>query len=238
MVQDFAMTALLEEEDVADEQLERPIHTQGPPPFFPEPPDDTGDDDRHGDNEPPPEPPLRQARLAMLIVLGAEAMFFASLIGAFLVYRLSHVQWAPAALPRLPVGITGLNTLVLLASAYTMWQANRHVRAGEQRRLVQRLRWTTLLGAVFLTVQGSEWLRLMQGGLTVSSGMYGATFYTLIGCHALHVLGAVLWLVAVLWRAWRQRYTSTQYVGVALCGMCWYFIVALWPVLYGLVYLL
>jgi heme/copper-type cytochrome/quinol oxidase subunit 3 len=94
-----------------------------------------------------------------------------------------------------------------------------------------------VLGAVFLAVQGIEWLRLIHFGLTVSSSVYGGLFYTLIGFHALHVVGALLWLMCVWLLAKRGRFTRDRHTGVQTCAMYWLFVVGLWPVLYGLVYL-
>ncbi|GIX48115.1 MAG: cytochrome c oxidase subunit 3 [Candidatus Tectimicrobiota bacterium] len=211
------------------------VRPQGPPPRVPEPPggDDWGD--HHGDED-AFRPPLSNACLGMLVFLGAETMFFAGLIGTFLVFRVASEAWPPPAMPRLPVGVTGLNTLVLLASAYTMWQAQQAARRGLLRRLLHGLGLTALLGVTFLLVQGYEWMRLLGFGLTLASGVYGATFYTLIGCHALHVCGAVLWLLGVTLRAWRGRMALPS-TGLTLCGMYWYYVVGLWPVLYTLVYL-
>ena len=70
-------------------------------------------------------------------------------------------------------------------------RALRAVRADDQGALVRRLGWTWALGVLFLFIQGVEWTRLVHYGLGVSSGIYGATFYTLIGVHGAHVLGAV-----------------------------------------------
>ena len=69
------------------------------------------------------------------------------------------------------------------------------------------LAWTWGLGVLFLVIQGVEWTRLVHFGLRVSSGIYGATFYTLIGVHGAHVLGAAAWLGGVLWLAGRGRFT-------------------------------
>ncbi len=183
------------------------------------------------------EPIISNARLGLLMFLAAEAMFFAGLIGAFLVFRLGSTAWPPPFQPRLPVVVTGINTVILLLSGVTMHWALRAIRSGKLLRLMRYL-WTTLiLGALFLTIQGYEWIRLLQFGLTVSSGIYGATFYTLIGCHGLHVFGAVIWLVAVLIQARRGRFTVRSHTGVEICGMYWTFVVGLWPILYGLVYL-
>ena len=210
---------------------------QSPPPFYPEPPDDCGDGDSRGDDGQDGGPPISNGRLGMLMFLGAETMYFAGLIGAFLVYRLSNQTWPPPTLPRLPVLVTGFNTVILLYSAVTMWRAQRLLRAGRQRHGLRFLWLTGALGVVFLLIQGYEWTRLLSFGLTMASGVYGATFYILIGSHGVHVSGAVIWLLIVSCRTWTGYFNATRYMGLALCGMYWYYVVALWPVLYGLVYL-
>src|SRR3970282_1415886 len=114
--------------------------------------------------------------------------------------------------------------------------SDRHQLPGAAReRLVHALRltqWlvaTALLGVVFLCIQGYEWIRLVQFGLKVSSSVYGATFYTLIGCHGLHVLGAGMWLMGVSMRAHGGRYTAQRHTGVELWAMYWTFVVSFWP---------
>jgi heme/copper-type cytochrome/quinol oxidase subunit 3 len=67
--------------------------------------------------------------------------------------------------------------------------------------------------------------------------MYGATFYTLIGCHGLHVLAAVLWLGIVLLQARRGKFSPQHLIGVEICAMYWYYVGAVWVVLFPLVYL-
>jgi len=196
-----------------------------------------------GGGEPPSppiateEPIIGNSRLALLMFLGAEAMFFAGLIGAFIVFRVASTIWPPAFQPRLPVAVTGVNTLILLLSGLTMRRAVKAILAGQSGRLIRYLGTTAVLGLLFLAIQGYEWVRLIHFGLTLSSGVYGATFYTLIGCHGVHVLGAVIWLLVVLALARRGSFTASRHTGVVLCGMYWTFVVALWPILYGLVYL-
>ncbi len=206
-----------------------------PPPSIPRGPDDDGaplgQPGRH-------QPVVSNAVLGMLMFLAFEAMFFAGLLGAFLVFRLSSPSWPPPGEPYLPIMVTWVNTGVLVASAYSVRGAHRAIRGGDPRGLVRGLGATALLGAVFLAVQGSEWVRLVQHGLTLRSGTYGATFYTLIGCHGLHVLAAVLWLAAVLLLARRGRFSREQHVGIQLCKMYWMFVVGLWLVLFPSVYLM
>lgn len=193
-----------------------------------------------GGGPPPPfrgEPLISNAQLGVMMLIGAEIMFFAGLVGTFLVLRLSAEVWPPPSQPRLPVLVTGLNSLGLLASGLTMHLALREIRSNHRAELVRWLGWTGLLGFLFLCVQGYEWLRLIRFGLTMTSSVYGSTFYGLIGLHGLHVLGGLLWLGIVYWRARARRYSALSMTDVEVCSMYWTFVVALWPVLYGLVYL-
>jgi heme/copper-type cytochrome/quinol oxidase subunit 3 len=171
----------------------------------------------------------------MALFLAAEVMFFAGLISAFAVLRAQAPVWPPSGQPRLPVLATGLNTAVLLLSAWTMHRA----LAGRDRGERDLLRWlsaTAMLGAVFLGVQGAEWVRMIQFGLTTSSSLYGATFYALVGAHGLHVLGALVALLAVRHGAARGRYQPGDSAALRPMAMYWMFVVAVWPLLYLLVY--
>jgi cytochrome c oxidase subunit 3 len=180
--------------------------------------------------------PVENGVLGMAIFLATEAMLFAALISAFLILRAGSAAWPPPGQPRLPVALTGLGTLVLLASAFTMWQAAETSRRAERDRVLGWLGATALLGTTFLTVQGTEWVRLFEHGLRASSGVYGGTFYTLIGCHALHVLAAVLTLLYVLARTARRGLEPGR-ATLDACRLYWLFVVGVWPILYALVYL-
>jgi len=199
------------------------------------PPAEGGGDD--GRDPTPHRPRLDNARLGMLFFLSAETMFFAGLISAFFVLRLSAPVWPPPLQPRLPVLVTGINTLILLASSAAMIAALRAMRRADGRALVERLSATAALGVLFLAVQGFEWARLIHYGLTVTSGAYGATFYTVIGIHAAHVVGALLWLGVTLLLAARGRYLDGEVAGLRSCATYWHYVVGLWPILYVAVYL-
>ena len=222
------MTALLETPPI-------PRRTNGH--LLPPPPPTGGGDG--SDRDPAPRRPgLDNLRLAILFFIGAEAMFFAALISALFVLRLGTAVWPPPLQPRLPVGVTGINTLVLLASSWAMLAAGRALRNDDRRALIRGLATAAALGTLFLAVQGYEWVRLVGFGLTVSSGTYGTTFYTLIGTHALHVFGALIWLGVTLGLATRGRFAGGRTSPVRACAMYWHFVVGLWPILYVAVYLL
>jgi heme/copper-type cytochrome/quinol oxidase subunit 3 len=223
-------------DDVREERVARPSGLEmGPSPPAIDPPFGWGDP--FASPGPADGPPVSNARLGMAIFLSFEAMLFAGLIGAFLMFRMGSAFWPPPGQPRLPIAVTWVNTAILLFSGYTMRSALGAARIGDPRALGSALSGTALLGTLFLAVQGTEWLRLIRHGLTMQAGIYGATFYTLIGFHGLHVLGAVIWLAIVRLGMRRGRLAAGGWVGVELCGMYWYFVVALWPILFGLVYL-
>jgi cytochrome c oxidase subunit III len=214
--------------------VERPRRTNG---HVPPPPPPTGGGDG-SDREPGPRRPLLDnVRLAMLFLICGEVMFFGGLVSAFLVLRVTAAQWPPPLQPRLPVGVTGINTLVLLGSSVAMAAAIRALDRRDTRTLVRRLLLAGGLGAAFLLVQGYEWIRLVSYGLTVSSGAYGTTFYTVIGTHAAHVAAALVWVGVTAWLASRDRFLDGRAGVLRACAIYWHFVVALWPFLYVAVYL-
>ena len=214
--------------------VERPRRSNG---HVPPPPPPTGGGDGP-DREPGPRRPLLDnVRLAMLFLICGEVMFFGGLVSAFLVLRVTAAQWPPPLQPRLPVGVTGVNTLVLLASSVAMVAAMRALDGRDARALVRRLLLAGGLGAAFLLVQGYEWVRLVSYGLTVWSGAYGTTFYTVIGTHAAHVVAAVVWVAVTAWLAGAGRITEGRAGVLQACAIYWHFVVALWPILYVAVYL-
>ncbi len=164
-------------------------------------------------------------------------MLFAGLVGTYLVFRLSAHDWPPADLPRLPLALTIANTLLLLASAVPMTWALRAFGREDGEGVRRGIVATAAMGGVFLAVQGFEWARLVAHGLTLGSSIYGATFYLLIGTHAAHVLGAVSWLAVLAWMARRGALTVERRGALEMCAVYWYFVCALWVVLFLLVYL-
>jgi len=171
--------------------------------------------------------------LGVVILVATEIMFFAGLVSAFLIGRAGARVWPPPDQPRLPVEATALNTAVLLASGILLYLAGRRSEAWS-RRLHTLLPWAAALGALFVALQGVEWVRLVRFGLTMTSSTYGGFFYVVVGAHALHVLAgllALLWVTRVLYRG-QPGWETFRAVRIF-----WYFVVGLWPILYGLVYL-
>lgn len=204
---------------------------------LPPPPPPTGGGDGPDGDPSPRRTAFDNAVLATLFFIGAETMLFSGLVFSFWILRLAAPAWPPPLQPRLPLGLTALNTAVLLASSFAMAAGLRAIQTG-RAGAVRRLAAAAGLGALFVCVQGYEWVRLIGFGLTAASGAYGTTFYTLIGAHGLHVLGAILWLGVTLRLAARGRFADGRTAGLRACALYWHFVVALWPILYVSVYLL
>ena len=175
--------------------------------------------------------------IGVMIFMGTEVMFFAGLITAFVILRAGAMAWPPPGQPRLPLGVSGVNAIVLIVSGFAMYRAVREVRSDRRESAIKWLIATATLGATFLAVQGFEWLRLVSYGLTVSSSLYGGIFYTAVGAHGLHVAGAIVALLFVIRGALAGRYSSRDCHRVEACWLYWSFVVMLWPVLYVLLYL-
>ena len=191
--------------------------------------------DRH-DPPPPASSSIHAVQLGVLLFIGSEIMLFAGLLAVYTAFRFGNLTW-PSAQLYLPVKITWVNTFFLLSSCYAMRQAVRAGRHDRQDHLVRYLTVTALLGTLFVSIQGYEWTQLIRDGFTITTGVYGATFYLLIGCHALHVFGAVVWLLVVVWLARQGRFPSHRFIGVEVCAWYWYFVGGLWVLLFALIYL-
>ena len=184
-------------------------------------------------------PPVSNGRLAIVMLMVAETMLFTTLLGGYIVLRGAGGPWPPPGLPRLPLAVTWVNTVVLMASCWTMYRAWKALggHPPEPRQLRYSLAETALLGSTFLTIQGTEWVRLVRFGLTLSAGVYGATFYLLIGLHGLHVLAAVVWLLWLALRVRGDRFTLKRAAPADLCALYWFYVCGLWAVLFPVVYL-
>lgn len=177
--------------------------------------------------------------LGILFFLTTEVMFFAGLISAYLVNR-AGVRWPPIDQPRLPVEMTTVNTFILLSSAVTLFLFWKNFNKALSENFPLKISWlllTIFLGAIFISIQGNEWIKLLSYGLTTTSSIYGAFFYTIIGAHGFHVLIGIALLLYSFFKIKNSFSPQDSKNIVAVCSLYWCFVVGIWPVLYVLVYL-
>ncbi|MEW6467686.1 MAG: heme-copper oxidase subunit III [Bacteroidota bacterium] len=178
---------------------------------------------------------ISNGMLGMVLFLSVEVMLFAGFISAYLVNRSAAMSWPPPGQPRLPVEVTFVNTLVLLASAVVLFLFGRKYRLSQSRALLFA---AMFLGTAFLAIQGSEWARLISYGLTTSSSLYGAFFYTIIGAHALHAAAGLILLAYLYRKLGKALPEEVKADRIRVCALYWYFVAGVWPPLYALVYLM
>jgi heme/copper-type cytochrome/quinol oxidase subunit 3 len=172
----------------------------------------------------------------MWLFLATEVMFFGGLIAAFLHYKVRNPS--PAEVALLDVTLVGVNTFVLLTSSLTVVLGLAAIRRGEKSRLSAYLALTCLLGLGFLGGQGFEFVALYREGLTLTSSLFGSSFFTLTGFHGLHVLIGIVWAASTLVKALRGGYSAEDNVGVEVFGLYWHFVDIVWIVLFTIIYLI
>lgn len=168
--------------------------------------------------------------LGMLVFVVSELMFFMALVSTLLVIKATTNVFAPPESVRLPVITTGFNTLVLLTSGILLYLAGRNFGSERSKSLFTL---SIVTGAFFVAVQGYEWVHLIKFGLTMTSGIFGACFFLIIGIHALHALGAIIALIAC-YRLYSRGSLQKDYL--TAMQIFWGFVVVIWPLLYGLIY--
>jgi cytochrome c oxidase subunit 3 len=136
-----------------------------------------------------------------------------------------------------PFWLPTINTALLLSSGLTLTLAHRALLGGQRGRSVGFMWLTVVLGAVFLTVQGYEYVHAYSAlNLKLSSGIYGSTFYMLTGFHGLHVFVGLLMLLFVTLRLQRGHFSPERHFGFEGAAWYWHFVDVVWLGLYLLVY--
>ena len=171
----------------------------------------------------------------MSLFVMTELMLFSGFISAHTIVRASArgAIWPPPGQPRLPVEATAVTTALLIASGVLLFLAGKALKKGSPS-FQKLLLGCVVLGMVFVGAQGTEWAALLNEGLTVTSSVYGGFFYVIIGCHALHAVVALLFLMRLQLLSFKGTMTPEQLWTVQTL---WYFVVGMWPVLYTTVYL-
>ncbi len=176
-------------------------------------------------------------KLGIWTLLGSEVVFFSSLIVTYIVFRDKSVT-GPYPREALDVPLTAFNTFVLICSSLTMVSALAAIQRGQAATMRRWLIATVLLGLTFLGGQAVEFTMLALHGLSLSSNLFGATFFTLTGFHGAHVFAGVVWISFVLARAFRGGITQDNHIAVELVGLYWHFVDLVWIIIFTVVYLI
>jgi cytochrome c oxidase subunit 3/cytochrome o ubiquinol oxidase subunit 3 len=201
-----------------------------------------GHEDRggHGHSEhPPTSTGLNNRKLLMWLFLTSDCMFFGTLIANYMVSRSRSIELGMPPFPNdiFDIPYTSVSAFVLLMSSLTMVLALSAIQRGNHRGLRVWLGATALLGAIFVGGQFFEFTIFAKEGLTLSSNIFGSSFYVLTGFHGAHVTIGVIWLLSLLFVSLRGGLPQEKALDVEIAGLYWHFVDIVWIVIFTLVYL-
>lgn len=173
-------------------------------------------------------------RVGMTGLIVTETSFFATAIVVYLYYvgrSLTGPQ--PAEVLEMP----WVNTACLLSSSITIVYAMRCLRRGDVGSFNVLVALTVLLGTAFLVGTGLEWKGLIeQHGLTITTNLFGTTFYSLVGFHAFHVTLGLTLLTVVFGLGLSGRVTPQTVEPVEMLSWYWHFVDVVWIAVFTVVY--
>jgi heme/copper-type cytochrome/quinol oxidase subunit 3 len=125
-------------------------------------------------------------------------------------------------------------TVILITSSLTMLGAVDAAKAGDKAKTMRFMYSTMALGALFAALHLREWFQLFGRHITLSSGLFGQTFFTITGLHLLHVISGVIALLVVGTKYSSGKLTPSH---VESTGLYWHFVDLVWMFVVPLVYL-
>jgi cytochrome c oxidase subunit 3 len=174
--------------------------------------------------------------VAMLSLIVAETAIFGIFVVAYVYYIGKSIS---GPLPRQVLELPIFNTVCLLSSSLTIWMAERALKKGAMVGFSLWWALTVILGAIFLGGTAREWKKLIyHDGLTISTNLFGTTFYSLVGLHASHVIIGLTMLSIVLIFALAGKLKSEHSRQVEVLSLYWHFVDAVWVVVFTVVYII
>ncbi len=182
--------------------------------------------------------------LGMLLFITSEVMFFAGLFAAYFSVRANAKVWPPInpeSLEPFHLAILPLvrpATVMLILSSFTCQFAVWAIRRGDRTAFLRNIGFTFTIGVAFLIMQAIDYVILAQEGITLSTGTFGTTYFTLTGFHGAHVLAGVIMLGVVLYRGMAGQFSARHHDAVEATSLYWHFVDVVWILLFSLLYLL
>jgi heme/copper-type cytochrome/quinol oxidase subunit 3 len=171
-------------------------------------------------------------RLAIWWVLASEVVIFGGLLGAYVMHRIGHPEWAAAA-EHTETWIGALNTFVLLTSSFTAVLGHQAAEHGDGKKAAKFLGLTILGAATFVVVKSLEWTNEIVHGFTITANTFWSFYYTAAGLHALHVIAGAIVMSFIAVDAYRGR----ELQRVEFVGIYWHFVDVVWIFLFPLLYI-
>jgi cytochrome c oxidase subunit 3/cytochrome o ubiquinol oxidase subunit 3 len=177
-----------------------------------------------------------RGKVAMAGLIIAESAIFTIFVVAYLFYLGKSIT---GPTPREALETPIFYTICLLSSSLTVHLAAKSLERDYTRLFLGFWLLTIALGGLFLYGTAEEWHRLIyERGLTISTNLFGTTYYSLVGLHAVHVTAGLIMLSLVAIFGFIGRIGVAQSGRVAVLSMYWHFVDAIWVVVFTVVYVL
>jgi len=175
-----------------------------------------------------------RGKVGMAFLIIAESAIFTIFVVAYLFYAGKSLT---GPTPREVLEPPIFYSICLLSSSLTIHFAARLLQRERRGAFLGLLSLTILLGTLFLYGTGREWYRLIyEHGLTISTSLFGTTYYSLVGLHAFHVTAGLLMLSIVLLFGLAGRVGREHSVRLDVLSLYWHFVDAVWIVVFTVVY--
>ena len=177
-----------------------------------------------------------RGQVGMFALIGAESAIFTIFVAAYLFYIGKSLSGPmPSEVLSPPI----LYTICLLSSSLTIHLAAKSLRGAKVRSFGAWWLLTIILGAIFLYGTASEWHRLIyKDGLTITTNLFGTTYYSLVGLHGFHVIVGLLALSSVMAFTTFGAVKQEQAERIDVLSLYWHFVDAVWVVVFTVVYLI
>jgi cytochrome c oxidase subunit 3 len=177
-----------------------------------------------------------RGRVGMFSLIGAESAIFTIFVVAYIFYIGKSVAGpTPQDVLELPIS----STICLLSSSLTIHLA---VRALRQAKVGAFGFWwfvTLALGTIFLVSTGLEWHHLIYDkGLTVSTNLFGTTYYSLVGLHAFHVTVGLLMIALAMIFTLFGKVKPEHSERADVFSLYWHFVDVVWVIVFTVVYVI
>ena len=177
-----------------------------------------------------------RGKVGMLSIIIAESAMFTIFVVAYLFY-LGKSLSGPT--PRDVLEVPVFYTVCLLSSSLTIHLAARRLQRDARLTFLALWSLTIVLGGLFMYGTGQEWHRLIyEHGLTISTNLFGTTYYSLVGLHAFHVTVGLVMLGIVLVFGIAGRVGTAQAARVDVLSLYWHFVDVVWVVVFTVVYII
>jgi cytochrome c oxidase subunit III len=177
-----------------------------------------------------------RGKVAMAGLIIAESAIFTIFVVAYLFYVGKSLR---GPTPREVLETPIFYTICLLSSSLTIHFAAKSLARDKVLAFLGLWLLTIVLGSTFLYGTGQEWHRLIyEHGLTVSTNLFGTTYYSLVGLHAFHVTAGLVMLLIVAIFGLAGRIGGEQSRRIEVLSLYWHFVDAVWVVVFTVVYVL